>query len=277
MTGEFDAEAFSSFEVAGWERQAEPYHDFFAPITTRVAEPLLEAAAVDRDDRVLDVGTGPGYVAAAAAARGASTVGVDVAEAMVEMARAAHPAVDFRRADAERLPMADGTFDAVVGNFAVLHLPRPERAVAEFRRVLSPGGSVALSTWDAPERCRLAGVFVDAVARVGAPPPPEVPPGPSFFHFADEETFRGLLTAAGLTDVTVRTIGFTHDLTGPDALWHGLLGGTVRSRTLVFGQPPAVRRDIRAAFDELVGAYRTDDGLAIPVSVKIASARRPTS
>jgi SAM-dependent methyltransferase len=175
---EFDADAFTAFETAGWAEQAEAYHDFFATITTRAVDVLLDAGHVDQASRVLDIATGPGYLAAGSARRGASVVGIDIAHEMLQVARRLHPGIEFRHADAERLPFPDDSFDAVVGNFAILHRAHPERALAEFGRVLAPGGMVALSTWDAPERCRLAGVFVDAVAEVGAPPPVEVPPRP---------------------------------------------------------------------------------------------------
>ena len=69
------------------------------------------------------------------------------------------------RADAEELPFAERSFDAVVGNFAINHLPRPERALREFARVLAPGGGIALSTWDSPERNRFLGILVDALGR----------------------------------------------------------------------------------------------------------------
>ena len=154
-----DADAFNAFEAAGWNERAGGYHRFFGSLTTRVIEPLLDAAEVGAKTRVLDLATGPGYAAAASAARGATAVGVDVAGEMVALARRLHPRLEFVQASAERLPFADGSFDAVVGNFLILHLGRPEHAAAEMARVLAPGGKVALSTWDVPERTRLLGVF----------------------------------------------------------------------------------------------------------------------
>src|SRR3954471_14104554 len=126
-----DADAFNAFEAAGWEKTVSGYEDFFGPITTRLVGPLLDAAEVDRGTRVVDVASGPGYVAAAAAQRGAFVIGVDYAEGMISLARRLHPQLDFRFGDAEALPFADGSFDAVVGNFALLHVGRPERAAAE--------------------------------------------------------------------------------------------------------------------------------------------------
>ena len=66
-----DADAFNQFEHAGWEKVAGPYHRFWAPVTGRVIDPLLDDAGVAAGSRVLDVATGPGHVAARAAERNA--------------------------------------------------------------------------------------------------------------------------------------------------------------------------------------------------------------
>jgi SAM-dependent methyltransferase len=126
-----DADAFNAFEAAGWETKAVGYDRFFGAITSRVIEPLLDAAAVGSGSHVLDVASGPGYVAAAAARRGASVVGLDISSAMVALATKAHPDVDFRQGDVHDLALPDGSFDAVVANFLILHLGRPEQAPAE--------------------------------------------------------------------------------------------------------------------------------------------------
>jgi SAM-dependent methyltransferase len=269
-----DADAFNAFEAAGWEERADGYHRFFGAITTRVTEQLLDAAKVDRGRRVLDVASGPGYVAAACAVRGANVVGVDVAGEMVALARRLRPEIDFRQADAERLPFADGSFDAVLANFLILHVGRPEQVAAELARVLRPDGKLALSTWDGPERARLLGVLVDAVAEVGVEPPADVPSGPPIFRFADEAEFARLLGDAGLGDVDVQTVAFTHRFASGDALWKGLMGGTVRTRALVLAQPKDVQAQIRAAFDRLVRPYAANGGVEMPVSVKLVSGRR---
>src|SRR5262245_4454307 len=153
-------DAFDRFEAEGWEHRADGYHRLAAGLTTRVVARLLDSAQVAGGKRVLDVATGPGYAAAAATERGAVVIGVDIAESMVALARRLHPDIQFRQADAERLPFAAGSFHAVVGNFLILHVGRPERVVAELARVLGPGGRLALSTWDMPDRARLLGVLV---------------------------------------------------------------------------------------------------------------------
>jgi SAM-dependent methyltransferase len=272
-----DANAFNAFEAAGWEQRAGGYGNFVGAITTRVVQPLLDAAGVRRDDRVLDVASGPGYVAAEAAGRGASVVGVDIAEAMLALARRLHPELDFRPGDAEALPFGDRSFDAVVGNFVLLHLGRPDRGAAEFARVLAPGGRLALTVWDVPERSRFLGVFLEAVATAGAVPPADVPDGPPFFRFSDDEEFTRLLREPQLEDIQVRTLSFMHTASSADALWRGLLDGAVRTRALILGQTADVQRDIRNAFERIVREFAVDDRLELPVSVKLASARKPAA
>ena len=277
MSGTIDVRAFVEFEAAGYDRVGEVYHRLNGPITERAVEPLLDAAAVEPGTRVLDVATGPGYAAGRATARGADALGVDVAAEILTLARRLWPDVAFRTADAHALPLDDDRFDAVVANFLVPHLADHERAVGEFVRVLAPGGRLALSTWDHPEQVGLLWPVVGAVRAVGAQPSPDIPPGPDFFRFSDDEVFAELLRGAGLADVSVESLAFTHSVPSADALWNGIVDGSVRTAALVRAQPPAVQRRIREAFDEIAERYRADDGLELPLSVKMASGRRRPS
>src|SRR6266536_1072571 len=126
-----DPHAFHDFERQGWERASEHYGDAFGALTAQIAGPLLDAAGVKAGSRVLDVCTGPGIAAGAAAARGADVVGLDFSAAMIEEARRGHPGITFREGDAEALPFDTGSFDAVVMSFGLLHLARPDTAIAE--------------------------------------------------------------------------------------------------------------------------------------------------
>src|SRR4026208_1093991 len=119
-----DPDALHAFEAAGWEEKAAEYEGAFGSLTGQAIEPLLDAASVGAGTRGLDVATGPGRGAGDASRRGAMAVGVDIAQAMVELARELHPGLDFRQADAQALPFQDARLHAVVGNFA---LPPPGR------------------------------------------------------------------------------------------------------------------------------------------------------
>lgn len=273
---EFDAAAFDAFETKGWTtKEAAAYDALAGRVTSPVADHLLDAVGVGAGTRLLDVATGPGYAAAKASERGADAVGLDFSETMLDHARAHVPGVEFVLGDATALPFEDGTFDAVVAAFVLLHLAAPERAVAEAARVLRPGGRAAFTVWDEPSRGRWIGVFFDAFAAAGAHPPAGVPAGPSFYGLADESTFTSLLAGAGLRDVRVDRIEFDLHLADGDELWNGLLQGSVRVSPMVLGQPAEVQREIRRRYDEILEQHRTADGFAVPVSATLGSGTKP--
>ena len=164
-------------------------------MTSRLADPLLDAVGAGPGKRLLDIATGPGYVVARGDDRGADVVGLDFSETMLAYARARSPHVEFVHGDATELPFADGAFDAVTCAFLLLHLGRPEAAVGEAARVLAPDGRAAFTVWDDPSRSRWLGVVLDAFTAAGAQPPPDVPPGPPLFQFADDGAFTRLLTS----------------------------------------------------------------------------------
>jgi SAM-dependent methyltransferase len=269
------AEAVKAFERAGWSAKAETYGLLTGRITARLVEPLLDAAGVAAGTRVLDVGTGPGYAAERATGRRAVATGVDIADEVVALARRRHRGIRFVRGDAEDLPFPERSFDALVSNFAIDHLPRPERAIREFARVVVPGGAIAVSAWEVPARNRFLGILVDALRASGVTEAQEAPAGPARYRFADEDELRGLLHGAGLEDVEIRSVSLTHRVRDADELWEGMLGGSVRSAGLVMRQPPRTRSRIRAAAESLAEEYRVDGGLAIPAGAKIASGSKP--
>ena len=135
------------FEQAGWESTSvvAKYHEYISSVTTQSVEALLGAAGIRSGSRVLDVATGAGYIASAAAQRGADAIGIDFSAVQVQMARNRYPSVRFEQADAEALPFDPQSFDAVVNGFGMCHLPNPDIALREAFRVLKTGGRIALT------------------------------------------------------------------------------------------------------------------------------------
>jgi ubiquinone/menaquinone biosynthesis C-methylase UbiE len=116
-----------------------------------VGEELCEALDLRAGRKVLDVAAGNGMVSLAAARRWCEVVSTDYVPSLLERGRARASAegltIEFREADAEALPFADGTFDTVVSTFGVMFTPNQDRAAAELLRVCKSGGKIGLANW----------------------------------------------------------------------------------------------------------------------------------
>lgn len=116
-----------------------------------VGETLAEAADVRAGQAVLDVAAGNGNASLAAARRYAVVTSTDYVQSLLDKGRARAEAeqlqIQFRLADAEFLPFANASFDAVLSTFGVMFTPDHHRAASEMQRVLRPGGRIALANW----------------------------------------------------------------------------------------------------------------------------------
>lgn len=273
-TGDIDSSAFRDFERSAHDRLADSYHAFFAPVTEHAAEPLLTAAKAGAGMKVLDVACGSGVVAMHAASRGALVTGVDLAPRMLDLASRLNPGCTFREASVDSMPFDDGAFDAVVCAFGIGHFPDPPVAVAECVRVARAGSMCAFAWWDLPARNRMHGVLIAALEEVNPEAPSELPAGPPLFRYSEEDTLRGLLESAGLSNVSVASHAFKWRLPDAETLWTGSMGCMARSSALINSQMPEIRDRIRAAFIRHANAYRTSDGLELPMAFKVCAGRK---
>jgi ubiquinone/menaquinone biosynthesis C-methylase UbiE len=269
-----DPVAFQAFEHAGWQRAARGYDDAFGSLTRQAIDPLLDAAQVRAGARVLDVASGPGYAAAAAAQRGAQVTALDFSAAMVEMARSQNPEIEFREGDAGALSLADDSFDAVVMNFGMLHLARPESAVSEALRVLRPGGRYAFTVWAKPEEAVGFGIILDAVRKHGNPDVP-LPPGPPFFRFSDAGECDKVLKVAGFRKVDVRKVPQVWRFSASGMLFEAFLAGTVRTQALLHAQSAPALAAIRDAVGKVAGEYENHGTVEIPMPAVLAAGAKP--
>jgi SAM-dependent methyltransferase len=252
------SESWEAFERAGWDARADPYHRFFAPISEALAPRLLDWGCVGAGTDVLDLCCGPGYVAAAAAARRAHPCGVDISAAMVALARASVPGCEFVVGDAENLPYPDLSFDAVVCNFGLHHVSRPGRAVGECGRVLRPGGRFLTSVWD--EDINDLAIVPEAVYGAGAIAPPEIPAPPSQPSYLDDLDVAALLAGSGLTLLDKQAVEVFATFGSSDELWSGWLAAAIRTGPVLAAQTDATRRSAREAFDRAARALTAPDG-----------------
>jgi len=264
---------FHDFEQAGWERAADHYGDAFGGLTSQTIPPLLRATGVTKGTRLLDVASGPGYVAAAAAKQGASVVGVDFSPEMVGLARRRHPDLEFVEGDAEALAFPDRSFDAVAINFGVLHLERPDAALAEARRVLKPGGRCAFTVWATPDVSVAFGIVLSAIETHGRMDVP-LPPGPPFFRFSEAAESARSMDAAGFARPQVETVPLVWRLTSAEALFDAFLNGAVRTAALLRAQTPDALSRIRKAIREAAESYRRTDAIELPMAAILSSGLR---
>ena len=265
-------ETFYEFEHAGWQLVADSYEKFLGSLTSQTIHELLDAVDLKPGTKVLDIASGPGYVADAAAKRGANVTGVDFSSVMVSMARLRLPAISFEEGNAERLIFADNSFEAITMNFGMLHLEHPEAAFKEAFRVLSPGGKFAFSVWGLPERARGFNIVLQAIKENGNPAV-ALPQGPPFFRFSDESESSREMNAANFTDVRCRQLDMEWHLNSCndffDAFYHGTprTGGVLRAQTE--GDLKAIKEAIFATLEQ----YKIGIGesLVIPMQSLIVS------
>src|SRR5579872_1934943 len=154
-----DSVKFKTRDAASYDSLTGEFERFTQRFTQPLAERLVELAALGTSHRVLDVGTGTGVVALAAAAetsfRG-TIIAVDLSGGMLAAAQSKvlnqglTRRVAFARMDAEQLALQNASFDTVISLFALLHFPNPLSALREMFRVLRPGGRLVIAVGSGP-------------------------------------------------------------------------------------------------------------------------------
>jgi ubiquinone/menaquinone biosynthesis C-methylase UbiE len=272
---EQQSEAFKEFERTGWGKQAEHYDTFVGEMTRQAVDGLLSAVVARAGAKLLDVASGPGYVAAEAARRGFDATGSDIGKDMVAEARRRFPGVPFEVSDAEKLRYADTSFDAVTCAFGMLHFPRPGKAVAEAYRVLRPSGRFAFSIWCGPAKAKVLTLIGETVQR-HADSSVALPAGPGIFTLSDPWILTALMEAAKFTDVRIEEIPCFYAPTSASGVLEMMRKSMVRATYVYERQTPEVQHRIEQAIkDEAAKALAAGQG-KIPCPAFIVSGTKRT-
>jgi SAM-dependent methyltransferase len=270
-----DAKLQRRVQRYGWDKAAAHYEQGWRAQLEPAQSKLLSLAGLRPGQHVLDVACGTGLVAMRAAASVGATgevVGTDLSGEMIELARtrarvAAAGNVRFERGDAQVLEFADASFDAVLCALGLMYVPGPEAAIAEFRRVLRPGGRAVTAVWGERNRCGWAQIFPIVDARVSS----EV--CPMFFRLGSGTALQQAFVAGGFVDVTVERLQVVLDY--PDAAAAcraAFAGGPVALAYARF--PDAVRDQAQDEYLASIAAYRNANGYSIPGEFVIAAGTR---
>ena len=242
---------------------------------------LLERTAPRPGERVLELACGAGGVGIAAArlvGPEGEVVLSDVAAEMTAIAAARAAAAGLGNVrtltlDLDDLAQPDQAYDVVLCREGLMFALDPGRALAEIRRVLRPGGRVALAVWGPRAANPWLGLVFDAVgAQLGAPVPPPGIPGP--FALDDPERLAGLLAGAGLAEVVVTEVPTPLHDPSFEAWWTrtSALAGPLAKRLAML--PEDARRQLRARLAEAARPYQTPGGLDFPGVSLLAAGRR---
>jgi ubiquinone/menaquinone biosynthesis C-methylase UbiE len=279
----YDPSAFREGSLERWERAARGWgaqRSVFQAGARPVSGWLVDAIEPQPGHRVLEVAAGPGdtgLLAAELIAPGGTLVSTDAAEAMVELARARAAELgienaEFRTMQAEWLDLAAASVDAVIGRWAYMLVADPASALREARRVLRPGGRIALAAWTGPRDNPWAAVPHEELVAMGAIPPPN-PDEPNMFAFSDASRIRELLEDAGFTDIVLDEIPIVWHHEDLDAWWDTQLDLSAGVAAAVGALTPAQRDDLRDAIDARLAPYVQPDGSAdLPGRTHVAAA-----
>jgi len=262
---------FKRAEQRGWDARAGSYDDFTGQVTTRAIPTLLAMAETAPGKRVLDLCCGTGRGAGAASALGAQADGVDVSAAMVAAARNAFPNATFETGDAEAIPRDDGTYDAVICSFGLMHVGSPDLLLRETARVLKPGGRAALSHWVGPPASPLFRIVFGALQRLADMS--SVPPSPPPFALSSEEAMRDAFEKAGFENVEAQVIPLV--FTAPTGKFaEHFRAFAARAAVILDRQDDAVLAEIYASWDSQLETYLIDGLYRVPMPALAVSARR---
>lgn len=285
MAVSFDPEALRAGMLERWERAAPGWSKGAGRVRDTgmpVSAWLIDHLALQPGLTVLELAAGPGdtgFFAAELVRPGGTLITSDGTEAMLEVARERAAAlgvgnVEFKRLQLEWIDLPTASVDRVLCRWAIMLVVDPAAAVQEMRRVLRPGGRVAVAVWDLAERNPWATIDGRALVGLGhtAPPDPDAP-GPGMFALAAPGRLREELESAGFVDVVVEAVDLPRTYADVDDYVEESLALSLAFREAWEQLSAAQRDEARDRIGELAAPFAVAGGrFELPGSSLVAAA-----
>jgi SAM-dependent methyltransferase len=281
----FDPNAYRDASLENWEEAATGWvarQEMIRTWAAPVSRWMIDAIAPQPGQRVLELAAGLGETAMLAAELVEPAGGVivsDQAETMLAGARERAGElglsnIEFQVLNAEWIDLPLASVDAVLCRWGYMLMADSATALGETRRVLRPGGRVALAVWDAIEHNPWAGLpRRELIERglVSKPPSGAQPPGP--FALGDARLLEELLQQAGFAEIDIAAVELVRRHPSFDELWDTTLDLSRNFHDAVLSRPGGEIEEIRASLLERFAPYTSDQGaLEIPARTLVASA-----
>ncbi len=262
--------------AVGWRKRADEVRANGMPVSMR----MIEQLGLQPGQRVLELACGPGdtgFLAAELVAPGGELISSDGTEAMLDVARdragqLGVKNVEFTQLNLEWIDLETASVDAVLCRWGFMLILDPSAAARETRRVLRPGGRLAIAVWDDAERNPWATIPARALIGSGLAQPPD-PAAPGMFTLAGDGVVAELLEDAGFVDVSVEAVAVNRSYPSVDAYLH-----ETRDLSMIFSEAIDSASDddqvaVATAIADALTAFTEPDGsLLIPGSSLVAAA-----
>ncbi len=275
---EFDPQAFTAGARQTWSDAAPRYDRLASALFGPTTEEFLDFAGVRKGWNVLDLATGPGLAARAAARRAGErgrVMATDLAPGMIALASARPPEkhaapIEWREADAQKLDLPDASFDAVLCQLGLMLFAEPDSALAEMRRVAKPGAPVACLVQGRRTAMLFTALVMDAI--VARAPHLRAPKGaPTLFAFGPDRILEEAFTRAGLHEIVTKRLAGVFRFKSADDYWATMVDGSGRTRAMLDELDPVTRAKVQA--DVLRRAAKRKVGSFVEIPYEFVMAR----